>query len=35
MDVLFVKAVTDRNWEVLMKGTWRAGQVIEVAPMPG
>ena len=28
VDVLFVKAVTDRNWEVLMKGTWRAGQVI-------
>ncbi len=32
VDVLFVKAVTDRDWEVLMKGTWRAGQVIEVAP---
>jgi len=32
VDVLFVKAVTDRDWEVLLKGTWRAGQVIEVAP---
>jgi S-adenosylmethionine:tRNA ribosyltransferase-isomerase len=31
-DILFVKGVTDRDWEVLMKGTWREGQVIEVAP---
>ena len=32
VDILFVRAVTDRDWEVLMKGTWRAGQVIEVEP---
>ena len=30
VDILFVKPVSDRDWEVLMKGTWRAGQVIEV-----
>jgi S-adenosylmethionine:tRNA ribosyltransferase-isomerase len=30
VDVLFVKAVTERDWEVLMKGKWRAGQVIDV-----
>ncbi len=30
VEVLFVKAVTERDWEVLMKGTWRPGQVIAV-----
>lgn len=35
VDILFVKAVTDRDWEVLMKGTWRVGQVIDVAPGAG
>jgi S-adenosylmethionine:tRNA ribosyltransferase-isomerase len=35
VDILFVKAVTDRDWEVLIKGTWRAGQVIDVAPGTG
>jgi S-adenosylmethionine:tRNA ribosyltransferase-isomerase len=28
--MLFVKPVADREWEVLMKGTWRAGQAIEI-----
>jgi S-adenosylmethionine:tRNA ribosyltransferase-isomerase len=32
VDMLFVKAITDRNWQVLMKGTWREGEAIEVAP---
>lgn len=32
VDILFVKAVGDRDWEVLMKGTWRAGEVIDVDP---
>jgi S-adenosylmethionine:tRNA ribosyltransferase-isomerase len=30
VDILFVNAVTDREWEVLIKGNWRAGQVIAV-----
>ena len=30
VDVLFVKPVSEREWEVLMKGKWRAGQVIDV-----
>jgi S-adenosylmethionine:tRNA ribosyltransferase-isomerase len=30
VDVLFVKPVSDRHWEVLMKGTWRPGQRIEI-----
>jgi S-adenosylmethionine:tRNA ribosyltransferase-isomerase len=30
VDLLFVKAVTERDWEVLIKGNWRAGQVITV-----
>jgi S-adenosylmethionine:tRNA ribosyltransferase-isomerase len=30
VDVLFVKAVAERDWEVLMKGKWRVGQVIDV-----
>ena len=30
VEVLFVKAVTEREWEVLMKGKWRAGQAIGV-----
>lgn len=30
MEMLFVKPVADREWEVLMKGTWRAGQAIEI-----
>lgn len=32
VDILFVKAVADREWEVLMKGTWKAGQVIDADP---
>jgi S-adenosylmethionine:tRNA ribosyltransferase-isomerase len=32
VDILFVKAVTERDWEVLMKGTWRPGQTIAVDP---
>ena len=32
VDILFVKGITDREWEVLMKGSWREGLVIEVAP---
>jgi S-adenosylmethionine:tRNA ribosyltransferase-isomerase len=32
VDILFVKPVSDRDWEVLMKGTSRAGQVIRVDP---
>ena len=32
VDILFVKRMTERDWEVLMKGTWREGQVIEVTP---
>jgi S-adenosylmethionine:tRNA ribosyltransferase-isomerase len=31
VDILFVKGITDREWQVLMKGSWREGQVIEVA----
>ena len=30
VEVLFVKAVAEREWKVLMKGKWRAGQVIDV-----
>src|SRR5262249_50666550 len=30
VEILFVKPVGDRDWEVLMKGRWRAGQMIEV-----
>ena len=30
VDILFVKPVADREWEVLMRGTWHAGQVIDV-----
>jgi len=30
VELLFVKPVGDRDWEVLMKGRWRAGQTIEV-----
>ena len=30
VEMLFVKPVADREWEVLMKGTWRAGQTIEI-----
>jgi S-adenosylmethionine:tRNA ribosyltransferase-isomerase len=32
VDLLFVKPVADRDWEVLMKGTWKAGQVIDAEP---
>jgi S-adenosylmethionine:tRNA ribosyltransferase-isomerase len=32
VDLLFVKPVNDRDWEVLVKGTWRRGQVIDVDP---
>lgn len=32
VDILFVKPSGDREWEVLMKGTWRAGQMIHVDP---
>lgn len=30
VEVLFVKPVGERDWEVLMKGRWNAGQMIEV-----
>lgn len=30
VDILFVKPVRDREWEVLMKGTWRAGQSLDI-----
>ena len=30
VDILFVRAVAERDWEVLLKGTWRSGQVISV-----
>jgi S-adenosylmethionine:tRNA ribosyltransferase-isomerase len=30
VEMLFVKPVGGRNWEVLMKGRWRAGQAIEI-----
>jgi S-adenosylmethionine:tRNA ribosyltransferase-isomerase len=30
VEMLFVKPVADREWEVLMKGTWRAGQALEI-----
>jgi S-adenosylmethionine:tRNA ribosyltransferase-isomerase len=30
VEMFFVKPVADREWEVLMKGTWRAGQAIEI-----
>jgi S-adenosylmethionine:tRNA ribosyltransferase-isomerase len=30
VEVLFVKAVTERDWEVLIKGSWRPGQVLVV-----
>jgi S-adenosylmethionine:tRNA ribosyltransferase-isomerase len=30
VEMVFVKPVADREWEVLMKGTWRAGQAIEI-----
>jgi S-adenosylmethionine:tRNA ribosyltransferase-isomerase len=30
VEILFVKAVKDREWEVLIKGKWRTGQVITV-----
>ena len=30
VEVLFVKPVSARDWEVLLKGTWRAGQMIEI-----
>ena len=32
VDLLFVKAVAERDWEVLMKGTWRPGEKIEIDP---
>lgn len=30
VEILFVKPLGDRDWEVLIKGRWRAGQVIEI-----
>lgn len=30
VEILFVKPVGDRDWEVLIKGRWRAGQTIEI-----
>ncbi|WP_455246155.1 tRNA preQ1(34) S-adenosylmethionine ribosyltransferase-isomerase QueA [Petrachloros mirabilis] len=30
VDVLFVKEIGERTWEVLMKGKWRPGNIIEV-----
>jgi S-adenosylmethionine:tRNA ribosyltransferase-isomerase len=32
VDILFVKPVADRDWEVLIKGGWKAGQVIDTEP---
>jgi S-adenosylmethionine:tRNA ribosyltransferase-isomerase len=32
VDILFVKPVADREWQVLMRGPWRAGQVIDIDP---
>ena len=30
VDILFVKPVAEREWEVLVKGSWRPGQVIGI-----
>jgi S-adenosylmethionine:tRNA ribosyltransferase-isomerase len=30
VDVLFVKSIDDRHWEVLLKGTWCPGQTLEL-----
>lgn len=30
VEILFVKPVAERDWEILMKGTWRAGQMIDI-----
>jgi len=30
VEILFVKELADRSWEVLMKGKWHAGQVIDI-----
>ena len=30
VEILFVKPVGDRDWEVLIRGKWRAGQTIEI-----
>src|SRR5215467_4637725 len=30
VEILFVKPVDDRDWEVLIKGRWRVGQMIEI-----
>jgi S-adenosylmethionine:tRNA ribosyltransferase-isomerase len=30
VEILFVKPVAARNWEVLMKGIWHAGQIIDI-----
>ena len=30
VEILFVKQVAERNWEVLMKGTWCAGMMIDI-----
>ncbi len=32
IEVLFVREVADRAWDVLMKGKWKAGEVIDVGP---
>jgi S-adenosylmethionine:tRNA ribosyltransferase-isomerase len=32
VEVLFVHEVADRAWEVLMKGKWKEGEVIDVGP---
>jgi S-adenosylmethionine:tRNA ribosyltransferase-isomerase len=31
VEILFVKPVAERDWEVMMKGTWRPGQMIDIA----
>ena len=30
VEILFVRPLADREWEVLIKGRWRAGQIIDI-----
>lgn len=30
VEILFVRPLVDREWEVLMKGRWRSGQIIDI-----
>lgn len=32
VEILFVKEVADRTWDVLMKGKWKPGEIVEVGP---